>query len=101
MVPDRREVWKVASENTLDRPEEPTRVLGVVKVALVQDHMGSLRLDELENASERRVIAAIADEGDFQVRIRGDRARRSLGVPTHGPKGECKERRQNSTGDEA
>src|SRR2546428_9034201 len=80
MVSDRCEVWEVGSENAVDGPEEPTRVLGVVKVALVHDYMGSLRLDELEHASERRTITAIADKDDFRVRGRGGRARGSLSV---------------------
>ena len=101
MVSDRCEVWEVGSENAVDGPEEPTRVLGVVKVALVHDYMGSLRLDELEHASERRTITAIADKGDFQVRVRGDRARRSLCVTSHRPEGKCEEGCQNATGDEA
>ncbi len=80
MVSDRGEVREVGSKNAVDRPEEPTRVLGIVKVALVQDDTGSFGFDQLEDASEIRAVPAIADEGDFQARVRGDRARCALCV---------------------
>ena len=91
MVSDRGEVWKGGSENAVDRPEEFTRVLVIVEVALVQDQMGSFGLDELQNASEPRAIPGIADEGDFQLAVGGDRARRSLCVPPGGPEAVCQE----------
>jgi len=52
MISDRSEVGEIVSENAVDGRKEPTRVIGIVKVALVQDHMGSFGLDELEDASE-------------------------------------------------
>ena len=52
MISDRCEVGEIVSENAVDGRKEPTRVIGIVKVALVQDHMGSFGLDELEDASE-------------------------------------------------
>src|SRR5437867_1987769 len=58
-------------------------------------------LDEPEDASEIRAVPAVADEGYFQVRVRGDRARRSLCVPPCGLKGDCEENRQNASGNEA
>src|SRR5437016_6321667 len=45
--------------------------------------------------------APFADEGYFQIRVRGDRAGRSLCVPPCGPEGDCEEGRQNSSGNEA
>src|SRR5437867_9257223 len=101
MVSDRCEVWEIASQNAVDRRKEPPRVIGIVEDALMQDHMGSFGLDEPENASEIRAVPAVADEGYFQVRVRGDRARRSLCVPPCGLKGDCEENRQNASGNEA
>src|SRR6266513_1871224 len=80
MIADRCEVRKIGSQNAVDRRKEPIRVLRIVKVALVQDDTGSFGFDEIEDASEIRAVPAIADEGDFQVRVRGDRARRALCV---------------------
>src|SRR5206468_5222359 len=54
VVADRREVWEIASENTVDRLEELARILVIVEVALVKDQMGAFGLDELEDASEAR-----------------------------------------------
>src|SRR5205085_8301733 len=69
-----RSVWEIASENAVDRLEEPTRVLGIVEIALVQNQIGAFGLDKLEDASEPVAAPAIADEGDFQVRVRRDRS---------------------------
>src|SRR5256885_11020783 len=56
------------------------RVLRVVKVALVHDQQGAFGFDEAEDPYEILAVPAIADEGDFQVRVSGDRARRALCV---------------------
>src|SRR3989454_4510860 len=100
VVADRGEVREVGSKNAVDRPEEPTRVLGIVEVALVQDQIGSFGLDELEDPSEIGAVSAVADEGDPQARVRGNRAGRSLCVPVRGSQGEGQEGRQNSADDE-
>src|SRR5439155_22487187 len=88
------------SKNAVGRAEEPTPVLGIVEVALVQDQIGSFGLDELEDPSEISAVSAVADEADPQARVRGNRSGRSLCVPVRGSQGEGQEGRQNSADDE-
>src|SRR5438552_1586022 len=42
MISDRCEVGEIVSENAVDGRKEPTRVIGIVKVALVQDAPSAL-----------------------------------------------------------
>ena len=81
VISDRCEEREIGSEYAVDRREELSGVIGIVEVPLVEHHVGAFGLDEPEDASEPRAVPAIADERDFQVRVRGNRVGRCPCVP--------------------
>ena len=67
MVSHRGEIGKIGSQDASDFGEKPIGIIGVVKIALVQNHLGPFGLHKIKHRDETGAIGGVTDKCDFQV----------------------------------